>query len=123
LPVNNATMPQMIRAIRIAKMMLNHTTGLRYQGAGGPADPRLSGAIRAVGSSPWPGGWLRATVADVNSSVGAAPPARYAPCLRFGAARAPGVQWSTCSGCSSSDAAAGSDPDRLPVAGVRDAPV
>ena len=28
-----------------------------------------------------------------------------------------------CSGCSSSDAATGSDPDRLPVAGVGDAPV
>lgn len=41
LPVNSATMPQMISAIRIAKMMLNNTTGLRYQGVGdGPAGPR-----------------------------------------------------------------------------------
>lgn len=40
LPVNKATTPQMIRTIRIAKMMLNNTTGLRYQGVGdGPAGP------------------------------------------------------------------------------------
>jgi len=29
------------------------------------------------------------------------------------------VKFGTCSGCSSSDAATGSDPDRQPVAGVR----
>ncbi len=40
LPLNNATMPQMIRTIRIAKTMPNHTKGLRYQGVGGgPAGP------------------------------------------------------------------------------------
>jgi hypothetical protein len=33
------------------------------------------------------------------------------------------IEWAVCSGCSFSDAATGSDPDRLPVAGVRDAPV
>jgi hypothetical protein len=33
------------------------------------------------------------------------------------------VECSSCSGCSFSDAAAGPDPDRLPVAGFRDAPV
>ncbi|EUA86627.1 putative lipoprotein [Mycobacterium ulcerans str. Harvey] len=33
------------------------------------------------------------------------------------------VEFFACSGCSSSDAATGPDPDRLPVAGVRDAPV
>jgi hypothetical protein len=33
------------------------------------------------------------------------------------------VEFKPCSGCSSSDAATGSDPDWPPVAGVRDAPV
>jgi hypothetical protein len=33
------------------------------------------------------------------------------------------VRYLMCSGCSFSDAATGPDPDRLPVAGVRDAPV
>jgi hypothetical protein len=53
----------------------------------------------------------RGTTAVLNSNA------------RFLFERPIAVEFRTCSGCSSSDAATGSDPDRLPVAGVRDAPV
>ena len=45
------------------------------------------------------------------------------PGLHFGLVTHPEYSTSLCSGGSSSDAATGSDPDWLPVAGFRDAPV